>query len=406
MATQLELLQPLTTPVRALKHLPPLVSFFSGAGFFDLGLIRAGFSVAWSLEKDPKFCMAHDEGFKSYFDSTITANGPPPFINCVDDIQHKGPNAIKREAFGLASTGCDFGIVGGPPCPDFSVGGKNRGQQGDRGRLTRVFVERICELEPQFFLIENVKGLISTGKHREFLFAELWKLEQKGYAVDHAVLNALELGVPQDRQRLFIIGIKRSLIKRLYSRIIARGQRYWFPWPKDHRFDDAKRRFQWPSTSPFGSVPLKPKGLPEQLLVGPLLLDQEEISKLPNGTEGFEPYSEKFQRIAEGDDSRKCFKRLHRYRYSPTAAYGNNEVHLHPSLPRRLTVREALRLQTVPDTFQLPSTLTLSTKFKLTGNGVPVELARRVGVALGYFLTGNSAPENGGLNRNGRDKEQ
>lgn len=401
MAAQLELLQPLTVLVKPLEQLPPLVSFFSGAGFFDLGLIRAGFHLVWSLEKDPKFCLAHDHGFKSYFDS-ITHCSKPPAITCLDDIQHKGPHAIKREAFGLSTAGDDFGIVGGPPCPDFSIGGKNRGEEGDRGRLTRVFVDRICELEPQFFLIENVKGLISTRKHREFLFGELWKLEQKGYAIDHAVLNSLNLGVPQDRERLFIVGIRRSLIKTLYSRVIKKGQRYWFPWPKHPRYEDAKARFAWPTTSPFGAVPTRPEGIPEELFVGPLVMDQDSLGRLPNGTEGFEPYSDKFRQIAEGDDSRKCFKRLHRYRYSPTAAYGNNEVHLHPALPRRLTVREALRIQTVPDTFELPLELTLSTKFKLTGNGVPVEMARCVGVALSHFLAGASSVKDGGPEKNGQ----
>jgi DNA (cytosine-5)-methyltransferase 1 len=396
MSTQLPLLTPLTNPAQVLDELPPLISFFSGAGFFDLGMIRAGFDIIWSLEKEPSFCLAHDHGYKSYFNA-VDPSRKAPAITCVDDIQKKGPRAIKREAFGLSTSSGDFGIIGGPPCPDFSVGGKNRGEQGDRGRLTRVFVERICELEPKFFLIENVKGLINTKKHREFLFGELWKLEQKGYAVDHTVLNALNVGVPQDRERLFVVGVKRSLIKKLYSRIIQKGQREWFPWPHDQRFTDAKKRFDWPDRSPFGRVPEKPADVPEQLCVGPLVMDQDALARLPNGTEAFEPYSEKFQRIDEGDDSRKCFKRLHRYRYSPTAAYGNNEVHLHPALPRRLTVREALRIQSVPDTFELPADMTLSTKFKLIGNGVPVEMARSVGSALASFLVGKHEPETGGL---------
>jgi DNA (cytosine-5)-methyltransferase 1 len=256
-------------------------------------------------------------------------------------------------------------------------------------------------LEPKFFLFENVKGLISTGKHREFLFGELWKLEQKGYAIDYIVLNALNLGLPQNRERLFVVGVKRSLIRKLYATNIAKAQRFWFPWPVDARFKDAKTRFPWPGTSPFGEIPKKPEGIPDELTVGPLVMDQELLSALPNGTEAFEPYSEKFKKIPEGDDSKKCFKRLHRYRYSPTAAYGNNEVHLHPSLPRRLTVREALRIQTVPDTFKLPPDLTLSTKFKLIGNGVPVEMARSVGLALAKFLLGNVSPAVEGSEPNG-----
>jgi DNA (cytosine-5)-methyltransferase 1 len=62
---------------------------------------------------------------------------------------------------------------------------------------------------------------------------------------------------------------------------------------------------------------------------------------------------------------------LHRWRYSPTAAYGNNEVHLHPYKARRLTVAEALAIQSLPKNFQLPPTMTLSDMFKTIGNGVP-----------------------------------
>ncbi len=62
---------------------------------------------------------------------------------------------------------------------------------------------------------------------------------------------------------------------------------------------------------------------------------------------------------------------MHRFRYSPTVAYGNNEVHLHPTEPRRLSVREGLRLQTVPDSYILPKDMTLTAKFKMISNGEP-----------------------------------
>ena len=98
----------------------------------------------------------------------------------------------------------------------------------------------------------------------------------------------------------------------------------------------------------------------------------------PNQNEYFRPKSGRFQLIEEGDTNRKSFKRLHRYRYSPTVAYGNNEVHLHPTEPRRLTVREALRLQTVPDTYVLPGNMTLTAKFKMISNGVPTKKAELI----------------------------
>jgi DNA (cytosine-5)-methyltransferase 1 len=389
MAAQLELLPALHPVYTDSRSLPPVLSFFSGAGFLDLGLIQAGFEVAWSLEADPSICEAHDFGMTSHFRAQqLTAL--PPLVRIPQKIEHKGPTAIMKEASGLGAKGEDFGVVGGPPCPDFSIGGKNRGENGLRGRLTRIFIDRLCELEPLYFLIENVKGLISTRKHREFLFSELWKLEEKGYAIDLNVLNALDLGVPQDRQRVFIVGVKRSAIRRIYRRNVQKNARGWFPWPFDARFDGAKKRFAWPSTNPFGKIPPSPPGIPQELCVWPLIMNQHELSRLPNGREHFQPYSKKFYEVAEGDDSRKSFKRLHRYRYSPTAAYGNNEVHLHPSLPRRISVREAMRIQTVPDSFALPPSLPLSTKFKIVGNGVPVELARRVGDALNTFLNGLS----------------
>lgn len=376
-----------TRPFAPIENTPPVLSFFTGGGFLDLGMTRAGFPIIWTLEVKKAFCDAHDHGMQTLLASQgIT--GTAPTISCQEDVRKKGPVAIRREALGTVARGDDFGMIGGPPCPDFSVGGKNRGFAGDRGQLTQVYMERICELEPSFFLIENVKGLISTRAHREFLDGELWKLEEKGYAVDLKVINALDLGVPQDRERVFIVGVRREFIRRIYHFRIEKQCRGWFPWPEDSNFKNAKSRFPWPSTSPFGADPPMPEGVPEHLCLAPLILDTAATASLPNGQEGFAPYSKKFTIIAEGDDSKKSFKRLHRFRYSPTAAYGNNEVHLHPTQPRRLTVREAMRIQTVPDGYALPPEMPLSFKFKLIGNGVPVQLAAAVGHSLRQFVLG------------------
>ena len=92
------------------------------------------------------------------------------------------------------------------------------------------------------------------------------------------------------------------------------------------------------------------------------------------------------QVIDEGDDSRKSYKRLHRWRYSPTVCYGNNEVHLHPWLARRLSVAEALALQSLPKEFVLPETMSLSSKFKTIGNGVPFVLAKSMAERLKKYL--------------------
>ncbi|EMS7679204.1 DNA cytosine methyltransferase, partial [Vibrio vulnificus] len=90
--------------------------------------------------------------------------------------------------------------------------------------------------------------------------------------------------------------------------------------------------------------------------------------------------------IQEGDDSKKSFKRLHRFRYSPTAAYGNNEVHLHPYKSRRLSAAEALAIQSLPKEFQLPPKMTLSDMFKTIGNGVPYLASEALAKTIRTYL--------------------
>ena len=108
----------------------------------------------------------------------------------------------------------------------------------------------------------------------------------------------------------------------------------------------------------------------------------------PNANDYFEPKAgkAKMEIIAEGDDSKKSYKRLHRWRYSPTVAYGNNEVHLHPYKTRRLSATEAMALQTIPAEFSLPADMTLTDKFKTIGNGVPFVLAKGIAKTIKDFL--------------------
>lgn len=338
--------------------------------------------------------------------ASIGVSGSASAIQNSKSITEVGPNEILREAFGAVGKPELFGVIGGPPCPDFSVGGSNRGHKGDHGKLSQVYVSRILEIRPTFFLFENVPGLLRTAKHRAFL-CELLNQLSPHYQIDLRIVNALEYGVPQDRERLIIVGLKNTWLRSQGQRVNskqsskllveqARGNiignshtdliTRWMPWNRFRSHPDAKTKYDWPDTIPFGSASCIPPDLPEELMVGPLICDQQRISKLPNGTEGFNPYSHRFSTVAEGDVSKKCFKRLHRWRYSPAAAYGNNEVHLHPTEPRRLTVREAMLIQTVPENYALPGDMTLSSKFKTIGNAVPVRLAEAMAKSLKEVL--------------------
>jgi len=287
-----------------------------------------------------------------------------------------------------------FGVIGGPPCVDFCIGGKNQGANGLNGQLLKVFADMIKELRPDFFVIENVPGLLRIKKHKAFFRRIIRGLKEKPhrYRVAVKIVSSLEVGVPQNRERLFIIGFTGELARFNLRKHYTPNPAEWFNWP-EAMYPDASH-LPWPRTSPFGGSPELSEGLPIQLTVNPLLAGPPDPETLQNGKEFFKPYSPKFTQIEEGDDSRKSFKRLHRYRYSPTAWYGNNEVHLHPWKPRRLSVREALRIQTVPDTYVLPKEYPLTAKFKLIANGVPCKRAKAIADSVNGFLPSGTSGKN------------
>lgn len=360
----------------------------------DIGFLKTGqFSIPWHNECHEPFANAYEYGV-----SRLGYNTGSEKIQSRGRIENLKAHKILSRAFGTQNPQV-FGIIGGPPCPDFSCAGKNLGRNGKNGKLTRNFANMIISIRPSFFLIENVPGLLETKKHRSFLFSLLKKLGEF-YAVDLRILNALEYGVPQSRRRVFVVGInlewlaknnsavfqdisekscgiigldtspKRSA-KEMYADISALN---WFPWPKP-KFPDAVSRYSWG----------KQGGAPKELSVGHHF---SKINGHPNAKDIFRVYSSKFDTTKAGDTSRKSFKRLHLYGYSPNAAYGNNEVHLHPTKRRRISVAEALTLQSVPKDYSFPDDMTLTNKFKAVSNGVPVLLAENMAMAIAKFLTG------------------
>ena len=79
------------------------------------------------------------------------------------------------------------GFIGGPPCPDFSIGGKNKGREGENGKLAKSYIDMICRFQPDFFLFENVKGLVKTQKHREYFEELKFELKSNGYIISEPV---------------------------------------------------------------------------------------------------------------------------------------------------------------------------------------------------------------------------
>jgi DNA (cytosine-5)-methyltransferase 1 len=359
-----------------------IFSFFSGSGFLDLGFEKSNFDICFVNELRKSFLNAY-----KYSRSKLGILSPKygysgesieDYLSGQSEAYLKSCIAIEKQKRRI------IGFIGGPPCPDFSVGGKNRGRNGDNGKLSGIYVDLICQNEPDFFIFENVKGLWRTKRHREFFEELKSKLDSFGYTMTEHLVNSLEYGVPQDRDRIILFGVKKTLFIKGHT-------------IEDFNWDSKKLykkqdvfNLPWPEKTPFmqnASLNIK---LPKELTVA-YWFEKNNVDHHPNSKDQFKPRAglEKFLRIYEGDDSKKSYKRLHRNRYSPTVCYGNNEVHLHPTLPRRISVAEALALQSLPVEFELPHEMSLTDKFKTIGNGVPFLLSKAIAETIYNFLKNN-----------------
>lgn len=351
-----------------------LYSFFSGVGFLDLGFEDVGFDIVFVDEHDNRFLQAYQYARRN-------RGHVPKYGYSNADVKEFLSDVVWEKTFPTYNDEPEVikGFIGGPPCPDFSTAGRNKGEKGENGHLTTVYVSLIIKRKPDFFVLENVKGLYQTKKHRDYYEKIKSRLYKAGYSLYDSIENALEYGAPQYRDRLILIGFKRSMFGKGIRYEIGRNRKYRL---------DYLNRLPWPTTDPYvenGKV-RKPEGIIDELTVQ-YWFDKNGVENHPNGKDVFSTKSkDRFITIPEGRSSGKSFKRLHRWRYSPTAAYGNNEVHLHPYQPRRISVAEALAIQSLPKDFSLPKYLSLSAKFKMVGNGVPYLLAYGIASELYDWL--------------------
>jgi len=368
----------------ALTDKPPTIfSFFSGAGFLDLGFESRGCNVAYVNDIYAPFLEVYRYSRKSL-------NLAPPQYgydegSAVDLIKGQKKDRLADLIDDARKSADIIGFIGGPPCPDFSIGGKNKGSEGDNGKLSATYIELICQQKPDFYLFENVKGLWQTARHRTF-YEELKSKTQQDYIITERLNNAIEYGVPQDRERIILLGFRKNFITDIGVKI---NQKEFFPWtryikyPKERVFSSP-----WPTTNPFEEDSAIPylDGIIKELTVEHWF-QKNDVMNHPNSTQYFQPKSiERFMSVLEGDDSKKSFKRLHRWRYSPTACYGNNEVHLHPYKARRISVAESMSIQSLPKDFILPPSMTLTNLFKTIGNGVPYLMAEALAQTILDFL--------------------
>lgn len=189
-----------------IKHMsrnrPITIDLFAGAGGLSLGFEQAGFDVVAAVEIDPVHACVHKFNFP---DCAVIPRS-------VSDIN----GAYIRKAADLSKKDTVDVVIGGAPCQGFSLMGQ-RALDDPRNSLVRDFIRIVRELQPSYFLFENVKGL-TIGKHRQFLKELIQELDKSGYSVlqPWQVLNAKDYDVPQSRERLFLIGAKDTRLLPQY----------------------------------------------------------------------------------------------------------------------------------------------------------------------------------------------
>ncbi len=359
---------------------PIAVDLFSGAGGMSLGFCQAGFEIAAAFDYNPRCVDVHAENFRRG-ESVIA------------DLS----SATGRELRRLGKIGrrhIDV-LFGGPPCGGFSVAGQ-RDPDDPRNRLLLRFATLVDELRPSFFVVENVRGLL-IGDAMKVLERFRSKVEKAGYEVAWPVriLNAADYGVPQKRERIFILGCKSGLALPEYPTATT-------PADSDIRItvahaiddlaliDENSNRIEGDVyTGPLGKASeyarrllAGPDGQRQRdrrclrrhrMLTGCLRVEhtREAIGRFRNTTPGTRESISRMFRLADRGQS-------------PTLRAGTDLMHgsftavrpIHYKHPRCITVREAARLHSFPDWFQFHPTKWHG--FMQIGNAVPPLLARAV----------------------------
>lgn len=356
--------------------LPTVISLFAGAGGMDLGFIQAGFQVVWANDLD-----------KDCYETYRLNIGQHILCADVADVNMDGiPQADV--------------VIGGPPCQGFSVAGK-MDPSDPRSQLLWEFVSVIEAKRPKYFVMENVKSLGTLAKWsvvRATLLTELVKL---GYRVRYKVLNAADYGVPQLRERVFFIG---TSIPGVPLEFPEPSHPLWVP--ARHVFADlpdagepgnegrCKAKINLATKpvlrkSPFAGMLFNGQGR---------MIDLDRPAPTMHASMGGNktPIIDLCQ--LQGTNEEPWIVAYHR-RLMRGEPPGRDNV---PNYWRRITVREAARLQSFSDDFVFFGKQ--SSQFRQIGNAVPPRLAyciaTRISKALNGTLCSSSTPAENAISMN------
>lgn len=320
------------------KSAPTLVSLFSGAGGLDLGFKKAGFKTVWANEYDKTITPTFKANFPSiHLDERSIIAIPDEEI---EEIKSK---------YGRID-----GVIGGPPCQSWSEAGAKRGIKDHRGQLFHDYIRFIKILKPKFFVAENVHGLIHARNKESF--ENIKKMFKKaGYLVKAEVLKASNYGVPQDRERVFIVGYNEDDFTSGYE----------FPLPVGGPKPTLQDAIGYLSKVKIGTNSKKYLNhdlTPDQTF-SPIYLSRnrvrswEEQSFTILATDRHIPIHPSAPKMIKVAKDKMTFVPGHEY--------------------RRLTVRECAEVQTFPSDFAFIYS-NVRNGYKMIGNAVPVMLAYHV----------------------------
>ena len=316
-------------------------SLFSGCGGMDCGMHMAGFQTVYANEYDKRIIPTYRRNFPGV------------------DVDTSDIRAINFED--LPDT---RGIIGSPPCQSWSAAGAGRGAMDPRGKLFYVYCDIIAAKKPEFFVAENVAGMLQGKKVEAFQYL-IGQLKSCGYHVAYKLVDCADYGVPQNRERVFIVGL---------------------------RSDTYDSEFVFPEPTHIGNRTTL------QDAIGDLGAPQELNQNRNNQWDSFNheysagtwsPHFMSRQRVRSWDECSYTIPATGRHvPLHPSAnkmiSAGPDKYVFDPNTPcpyRRLSVRECARIQTFPDDFVFEYDA-IDAGYLMVGNAVPVEMARIIGVAL------------------------
>lgn len=366
------------------------IGLFAGASGLDLGMEEAGFHTVSVVEIDPDSTK------------TISLNRPHLEESAVPrDIKQVSTQDLLEEGGRVLDLGRPLQpgevdlVTGGPPCQPFSTAGRRQSIGDPRGSLFMDFITVVEEVQPRFFVMENVRGLLSASvRHRPIaergpgfpllepdemqgaaLQVVLGEMKRIGYSVVYRLLEAADYGVPQNRQRVVFIGSRDN-------------EPLTFPLPTHNEKGGRLPKWKTFREAVRGLVDEQPEFVPyseSRLKYLRLLEPGQNWRSLPD-----EMKKEAMGGAYESGGGKVGFyRRLSWDKPSPTVTTSPHQKATdmcHPEELRPLSVAECARVQTFPDDWVFYGSIT--SKYRQIGNAVPVELARAVGDYLYKLIKG------------------